>query len=556
MLRSCLPQDFPRVIDELPPALAETYERMLMEIAKGKRSQARLLLHCLAVAIRPLRVEELAELFAFDSDGARGGIPKLNKDWRWDDPEKGVLTVCSGLVHIHDYISDTRIVQFTHFSVMQFLTSGRLAILNGEVAQFHISLEQAHTVFAQACLGILLSSGNSIDDNWVESRSPLAEYAAQHWIDHAQFENVASHIQDGMRRLFDPTQPHFTAWCQLHDIDDGWCLFGDNSTPEDDGTPLYYASLCGFRDLVDHLIKKYPQSVITRGGRNHSPLVAALHKRHFDIAEQLLQHHADVDVRGYESRTPLHAASIGGLSDVTKWLLDNAADPNAVQDDLLTPLHLAAANGHLEVVLMLLKHGAKINAMNNNHSTPLHQASKNGHLEIVQILIDQGAEIDAGNGHQSTPLHLASFRGHTEVVRLLIKHGADVAARDKNQSTPLHLASSEMHEAVPLLVECGEKDNTRRDGASTPLHLSSSGRYEIALILIAHGAELNVRDARLSTPLHLASSAGLSDIVQLLIGYHADVDAENDTGETPFQVALSARHLDQKIITLLSGYRA
>lgn len=522
MLRSRLPQDFPRVIDELPPTLAETYERTLMEIAKGKRSQARLLLHCLAVAIRPLRVEELAELFAFDSDGAREGIPKLNKNWRWDDPEQGVLTVCSGLVHVDDYISDTRIVQFTHFSVMQFLTSSRLAILNGDVAQFHVSLEQAHTVFAQACLGILLS-GNSIDDDRVESRSPLAEYAARHWIDHAQFQNVAFHVQDGMRRLFDPTQPHFTAWCQLHDIDDGWDLFGDNSTPEDERTPLYYASLCGFRDLVDHLINKYPQSVITRGGRNHSPLVAALHKQHFDIAEQLLQHHADVDVRGQESRTPLHAASAGGLSDVTEWLLDHAADSNAVQDDLLTPLHLAAANGRLGVVLMLLKRGATINAMANDHSTPLHKASENGHLRIVEILIDQGAEIDAGNGYQSTPLHLASFRGHTEVVRLLINRGADVTARNETQSTPLHLASSEMHETVPIPVEYGEEDNTRRDGTWTPLHIASSRRYEIALLLIAHEAEVNARDASLSTPLQLASSAGLLDIVQLLIGYHADV---------------------------------
>jgi ankyrin repeat protein len=527
---------------------------MLMEIAREKRSQARRLLHCLAVSIRPLRVEELAELFALDFDGAREGIPKLNKEWRWDDPEQGIVTICSGLIHIGDYFSDTRIVQFAHFSVKQFLTSDRLAILNEDVARFHISLGKAHTVVAQACLGILLS-GNGVNDERAESRSPLAEYAARHWIDHARFKNVTFRVEDGMRRLFDPGKPYFTAWLQLHDIDEGWNLFGDNSTQELDGTPLYYASLCGFRDLVDHLIDKHPQCVITRGGRNHGPLVAALHKRYFDIAERLLRHDADVDVRGYESRTPLHAASVGGLADVAKWLLDHSADPNAVQDDLLTPLNLAAANGHLELVQMLLKHGAKINSMTNDRSIPLHQASENGHFEIVRLLIDQGAEINARNGYQSTPLHLASFRGHAEVVRLLIDHKADVKAQNGSQSTPLHLASSGMHETVPLLIDYGEEVNTR-DGELTPLRIAPSGVYETALLLIEHGAEVNARDVSQSTPLHLASSAGLVDIVQLLIGYEADVDAENHMGKTPFQVALSARHLDQKITTLLSEYRA
>ena len=48
----------------------ETYERVPSEIKKPNRDHARRLLQCLVVAIRPLRVEELAEVLAVDFDDA------------------------------------------------------------------------------------------------------------------------------------------------------------------------------------------------------------------------------------------------------------------------------------------------------------------------------------------------------------------------------------------------------------------------------------------------------------------------------------------------------
>jgi hypothetical protein len=82
-LRHCLPPSVRSVLDKLPETLDETYERVLREINKANREHARRLLHCLTVAIRPLRVEELAEVLAVDFDAVRqGGIPKLNPDWR------------------------------------------------------------------------------------------------------------------------------------------------------------------------------------------------------------------------------------------------------------------------------------------------------------------------------------------------------------------------------------------------------------------------------------------------------------------------------------------
>ena len=81
-LRHCLPPSVQGVLDELPEMLDETYERVLRDINKANRGHAHRLLHCLTVAIRPLRIEELAEVFAIVFDAAcQGGIPKLNPDW-------------------------------------------------------------------------------------------------------------------------------------------------------------------------------------------------------------------------------------------------------------------------------------------------------------------------------------------------------------------------------------------------------------------------------------------------------------------------------------------
>ena len=530
-----------RLLDELPRTLDEVYVRVLRNIGSEHRYRARRLFQCIAVAMRPLRVEELVEFLALAFDETGGGTPTLNTDWRWDDQEQGVLAECSGLVTtISDNVSHTRVVQFTHFSAMEFLTSDRLSSSHEDVSYFHISLKPAHTTIAQACLGTLLQLDDRLDIERVQSHFPLAEYAAKHWVYHAQFENTALHVEDGMRHLFDPARPHFAAWLRLHDTDDGWDQFRDyRQQPR--GSPLYYASLCGFTSLASHLIVEYPQYINTRGGLNHSPLVATLYKRHLEAADILHSHGAALDVRGYERQTPLHAASADGLSDIVRWLLDRGADASSVQDSFETPLHMAAANGRLEVVQILLQHGVDVNAANDDDHTPLHLASENHHFNTVRLLLDHVADIHARDWSQSTPLHLASFGGSAETVRLLIEHGADVNAQNESHSTPLHLASSGGKTAtVWLLIDHGAYVNAQDESNSTPLHLASSGgQADIMQLLIERGADVNAQDKDLSTPLHLASSTGNADAAQLLIKYGADVGARDKSRSTPLLLASS-----------------
>jgi len=110
------------------------YERILRDINKANFRFARRLFQCVAVASRPLCVEELAESLVFyfyvgPTSAFSGGLFKY-----------GGLTYA----------------QFSYFPVREYLTSTRLAGTIKIISCYHASMTPVHEIMAQACLGILL----------------------------------------------------------------------------------------------------------------------------------------------------------------------------------------------------------------------------------------------------------------------------------------------------------------------------------------------------------------------------------------------------------------
>jgi ankyrin repeat protein len=459
-LQHCFPPNLRQYLNDLPETLDETYDRIFKGISKAQKNNAHRLLQCLTVAVRPLRVEELAELLAFDFQATTsGGVPTLKEDWRWDDQEEAVLSTCSSLITIIPR-DDSRVVQFSHFSVKEYLTSSRLAQSpHGEVSRFRIDLEPAHTVMAQACLATLLQQGGHAG-NGNAKVSPLINYAAEHWVDHAQFGKVSTRIREGMDDLFDSYKPHFAAWVRVHDIDERWASFAPYSR-DDVGFPLYYAAFCGFYDLTERLIIKHPDQVNARGGHNLFPLPAALSKTHLHVANLLYRHGAIVDVQGRNEYTPLYVASYHGQVDIMRWLLNHGADANARSSFCLTPLIQAAYVRCLEAVQVLLEHRADINVQDIYGRTALYLAlvsyvSEGKVIDIVRRLLEHGADPNIGNETHRTPLHQASSHGWLKAARLLLSYGAKVDEKDEWGKTPFQVAASKGHdEMTKLLLEHG-----------------------------------------------------------------------------------------------------
>ena len=356
-LRRCMPSSIRKALNELPATLYDTYERALEGIPKEKRQHAHRLFLCLIGALRPLRAEELAELFAVDFD--QDSMSNFTEGWRPENPEEAVLSTCSTLISIIDD-EGTKIVQFSHFSVKEFLISDRLRTSDvGNIRDYYIPLNAAHTTLARACLAVLLQLDKNMDKKRLET-FPLASYAAQHWVEHARYEDVASHVQTAMEELFNPTKPHLAAWVWIHDVDEFGVhdLTQPPSSPR--GTALYYAALCGFSGVANHLIITHGEDINAKSGSFGAPLHAASWFGHDEVVYLLLQYHVDVNI----TSRPL------------KW----------------APLLYASQKGHVKIVQLLLEHGADVNAADIGGDTSLYFASTASEPEVVRILLEHGGE--------------------------------------------------------------------------------------------------------------------------------------------------------------------
>jgi hypothetical protein len=411
----------------LPDSLDETYERILREIGKPNQGYAHRLLQCLVVAVRPLEVKELAEVLAFDFN--TGGIPKLNPGWRWEDQEEAVMSACSSLVTIVKD-GESRVVQFSHFSVKEFLTADRLAEPIRDVTCYHIRLEAAHTILAQACLGILLRLDDRVDRDSIKS-FPLARYAAQYWPTHARVENVSSHIMDGMERLFDADKPHFATWLWIYNTVQRSRSMSTMRPKEPDAVPLYHAAGLGFRDLAERLIAEHPEHVNARGRRDETPMDAAVDAEHAKILPLLIEHGADMEGQS--------GTMCGG-----------------------TPLHRAALYGGVQVGQCLLDRGANVKARDRSRDTPLINAAFRGHAEFARMLLKRGAVIDARNKRGKTALHIAAEHGYTQAMQLLLEHGADVNVRDKDGNTPSEYASRYGYQEIVKLLSAYDAESVKK----------------------------------------------------------------------------------------------
>jgi ankyrin repeat protein len=388
-----MPSSIRKSLNELPITLDDTYERILRGIPKEKFQHARRLFQCVVAAIRPLRVEELAEIFAIEF-GANE-VTNLVEGWRPENAEEAVLSACSSLIAIIDD-EGSKIVQFSHFSVKEYMTSDRLQTSDiGHLCDYYIPLEPAHTVLTRACMAVLLQLDEKVDRERVAT-FPLGEYASEHWLDHAKFENVQSQIQDDLKHLFNPKRPHLRACIWVRNIEVKYTYNRKHSAakhpPPLKATPLYYAVFCGFTELAKWLITIHAE---------------------------------DVNSKCYDSRTPLHVGSQEGHADAVQVLLDHGVHVN-MQAHLMnwTPLHFASYEGNLKVVQLLLEHEATLNARSSTGTTPVYLASREGHLEVVRMLLSHGADVHIQGVFDPTPFHGATHNGHHDIVQLLLEHGA------------------------------------------------------------------------------------------------------------------------------------
>lgn len=160
------------------------------------------------MARRPLCVEELVELLAFNLKG--GPFRPFRRGWGKEDLVNAVQTTYSSLLAIAKD-GDTTVIQFSHFSVQGFFENVKFASASAGVSYYHVPMAPTLSPVSQACLDVFLR----LDEKLVTRDSlrgfPLAEYAAEHRLNHVQIGNLSNNMEDGMEQVFDPRKPHLAS---------------------------------------------------------------------------------------------------------------------------------------------------------------------------------------------------------------------------------------------------------------------------------------------------------------------------------------------------------
>lgn len=234
-------------LDSLPETLDETYDRILCKIDPLFKREVLHILQWLTYSLRPLSLDEVAEVIAFDVDSD----DKFNDENRLAEPED-VLNICSSLVISVETDSDddevvsiepdsdddqkdneaddspatstpkarVTMVRLAHFSVKEYLVSDR--IRTGSAAFFSVNEEASNATIAAKSLSCLHLYNEALfpSSKDFSTEFPLARYSAKFWHDHLSAIDGTVHLTPHSlaQELF-LSEEKMRNWIALYDLD-------------------------------------------------------------------------------------------------------------------------------------------------------------------------------------------------------------------------------------------------------------------------------------------------------------------------------------------------
>ncbi|MBN3282741.1 MIB2 ligase, partial [Polyodon spathula] len=286
------------------------------------------------------------------------------------------------------------------------------------------------------------------------------------------------------------------------------------STDQDNPGRLVIEAARGSASKVRDLLQKYPEKVDIKNQGKTSLQVAA-HQGHMEVVKVLLQANASIEIKDEDGDTALHYTAFGNQAEVARLLLSKGAGVNLLNTSMCTALHIAVNKGFTEVVRVLSEHNADINLQDSYGDTPLHDAIAKDFRNIIEILTDvPNIDFTQQNNRGFNLLHHAALKGNKLAMEKILARARQLA-------------------------------DVKKDDGFSALHLAALNNHrEVAEVLIKEGrCDVNVRNNRNQTPLQLAVTQGHAEMVQLLVTEGADVNVEDEDGDTAVHIALSRQQL-------------
>ncbi|KAL9608476.1 MAG: hypothetical protein Q9167_006696 [Letrouitia subvulpina] len=249
-----------------------------------------------------------------------------------------------------------------------------------------------------------------------------------------------------------------------------------NAIDDDGWNALHFASYHGHYQIIERLFTSGVSAKATTL-RKETPLLLAVKRNHFPVAERLLRSDNDsnlVSAEDERGQQPVHHVVRAGSLEIFNLLLSNGGKIDVENSIGWQPLHIATAYGHFTLVERLLQQGANIEEKlgsssikkSQTHkiveagywaearwpypgSRALHLACEYGREQIANLLISKGAKMEASCGEGWQPLHHAAFFGSSTLVETLLQGGANPHATTNEGKTASTLGFCTTGEPIP-----------------------------------------------------------------------------------------------------------
>ncbi|KAJ3536445.1 hypothetical protein NM208_g6710 [Fusarium decemcellulare] len=327
-------------------------------------------------------------------------------------------------------------------------------------------------------------------------------------------------------------------------------------------TPLYWAALRGYVEIVEKLLSVPGIKLDTKDKVGQTPFLAAATAGHPTVLRLLANtKRIELNPRDEQGCTPLtKAAWFGRLPEVELLLSIDGIDREPVDDWGFTPLLIALRRGHDDVVRVLTPAGGLDSKTQKRYDqTMLSRVAEEGDEELAQSLLQSGADPNFENKLLAPPIVIAAIHENLEVLRLMIEAGGNVNSKDpQHQRTCLSWAAAGGTEHImsALLSVPGIIPDLADDRGSTPLYVAvwRNNMEAVKLLLTLDGVDPNAEgDRGRYTPLMLAAHEEYSeDIVDVLLRHpKTNREAKNRDGQTALSIAASGG-VDKSLKRLLS----
>lgn len=165
-----------------------------------------------------------------------------------------------------------------------------------------------------------------------------------------------------------------------------------HETPEKE---LLWAAEEGKADLVEKILKEFPDLVDKKDKDGYTALHKAAYNNHYDVAVVLIHYGADINARTNLLWTPLHSACKWNNPKLVALLLQNGADINAKSEGDQTPLHIACTVSCCRDTLVTLFMDDRLDPdiLNNSGETALQIAKRSGLSSVFFEMVKPGFRV-------------------------------------------------------------------------------------------------------------------------------------------------------------------